>query len=241
MATKGKKETFENRLKIYSAAAAGVLAIAPAAEAAIHYSGAQNIDVSSGNPNRIIDLNNDASNDFIFNYVAGGGQFAIGISNAASGYGHINNSTQHSDAARLVTNYSIKNVLVAPFYWSNTVIDTLNGSRSVGSSSYTSDSLGNFNNATGFIGVRFHSENCQGANYNYGWIRYQGSTPLGIPGVSGTIIDWAYEDTCNSPILPGQTQSNSIPTLNEWGMIVFTLLLGGIAARMLRKEKQEKS
>ena len=39
MGKKAKKERFDKRLKVYSAAAAGILALAPSAEAAIHYSG----------------------------------------------------------------------------------------------------------------------------------------------------------------------------------------------------------
>ena len=244
MVKKGRKETFEKRLKIYSVTAAGVLAIAPAAEAAIHYSGIQNLSVSQGNTGRIIDLNNDGVNDFYF-YYDSVNSYRIGISNAANGYGHINNNdaAHHSDAARLLNNYSIKGALANPYYWNNQVgLDTLNGSAET-ETGYTSDSLGNFNNASGFIGVRFHSAQCQGQNVNYGWIRYQGSTPLGFPGVSGTIIDWAYEDECNEPIAARQRQSASaaVPTLNQWGMVVFTLLLGGIAARMLRKRGNEES
>jgi cbb3-type cytochrome oxidase subunit 3 len=29
--------------------------------------------------------------------------------------------------------------------------------------------------------------------------------------------------------------------MNQWGMIVFTLLLGGIAAKMLRKQEKKES
>ena len=54
----GKKKTagFERRLRAYSAAAAGLLVLAPAADAAIRYSGPQSITVDSGNPLVFVDI-----------------------------------------------------------------------------------------------------------------------------------------------------------------------------------------
>ncbi len=45
MAKKGLRGTLEKRLMAYSAAAAGVLALAPSAEATIHYSGVKSLAV----------------------------------------------------------------------------------------------------------------------------------------------------------------------------------------------------
>ena len=71
----------------------------------------------------------------------------------------------------------------------------------------------------------------------YGWIQID----TNLSRTQITIIDWAYEDTCQ-PILAGQTQSSaSIPTMTQWGMITFVLLLGGLAARMLRRERKEEN
>jgi hypothetical protein len=53
-------------------------------------------------------------------------------------------------------------------------------------------------------------------------------------------IDWAYEDTCQ-PIMAGDTGSGvPVPTMNPWGLIVFTLLLGASAARELRRSSRKK-
>ncbi len=87
--------------------------------------------------------------------------------------------------------------------------------------------------------MRFHTANCTAGagKWNYGWINYTGVRNYG----SGTITDWAYEDQCDTAIKAGTKSSPplSIPTLNQWGMIVLTLLLGGIATRMLRKQEEE--
>ena len=70
---KGKKQRLvERRLLTYSAAAAGVLALAPAADAVVRYSGVKNLVVNSGNPSVKIDLNFDGVNDLSFKYVASG-------------------------------------------------------------------------------------------------------------------------------------------------------------------------
>ncbi len=54
---------------------------------------------------------------------------------------------------------------------------------------------------------------------------------------SVSIIDWAYEDTPDTPILAGATGvvPQPIPTLNEWGMIVLMTLLAGAAAWKMNK------
>jgi len=56
MTKKGPKGTLEKKLKVYSAAAAGVLALAPSVEAAIHYSGIKNLPVNPST-SQYIDLN----------------------------------------------------------------------------------------------------------------------------------------------------------------------------------------
>jgi len=244
MVKKGKKERFDKRLKVYSAAAAGILALAPSAEAAIHYSGVQNLPVNPSHSQNI-DLNGDATNDFIFDYSKwtsnasswGKGPYLEGTHGAA----HIAGLPPHycSDAIKLASNYQIKGTLANNNHiWRVDYWDSLNGTFT----GKTNNCQGNFNNATGYIGVRFHTNAC-GDGWNYGWIHYRGDSIT-----SGTIIDWAYEDQCNIPILAGAkgttppvTPTAVIPTLDQWGMIVLTLLLGGLAARMLGKRGKEES
>ena len=55
--------------------------------------------------------------------------------------------------------------------------------------------------------------------------------------MQGTVIDWAYEDTCGSipagdrgaPLIP-------VPTLNQWGLLALVALLAGAGVMVLRKQ-----
>jgi hypothetical protein len=237
MAKKGKKCSFEKRLKVYSAAAAGVLALAPSADAAIHYSGIQNLPVDSSHT-QDIDLNGDSNTEFIFRYSAFGNTHKI-LDYQSHG-AQVIGGFSDGRVSRLSSNYEIKGTLGFGLSWYiHPLLNLIRSSNYGGYSSY-----GNFNNATGFLGVRFHTNACQGSNWNYGWIQYHGNTPASFSSpVSGTIIDWAYEDSCNTPIAAGAegVKTTSVPALNQWGMIVFMSLLGGLAARMLRKREEENS
>jgi hypothetical protein len=229
MGKRAKEDGFEKRLMIYSAAAAGALAVAPAADAAVQYSGIMNLPVNSSQHPRI-DFNNDGTDDFGFSYYQLSFVRLIGLFGLSSGSGHIA-EWSHGDAARLPSNYLVGPGLTNPgYYWTNGW-NALNGTVM----GYT-NTMGNFNNATGYIGVRFNAD-CGTA---YGWIQYQGVTNIGGP-MSGTIIDWAYEDTCQ-PIQAGDTIGSDmpVPTMNQWGLIVFTLLLGALAARELRRSSRKK-
>ena len=152
-----KKGILEKRLLTYSAAAAGVLALAPAADAAVKYSGIKNLVVNSGDPTVQIDLNFDGVNDLSFRYVASGyyGVPAIYIypMNFANGSSFsVIRNLAHNDPVPLQCNYLIKGTLNNPsFYWGwqyygPVAYDTLAGNFAT---------AGNFNGAKGSIGVRF--------------------------------------------------------------------------------------
>jgi len=194
MAKKKLQGTLDKQLKIYSAVAAGVLALAPSAEAAIHYSGLQNLPVNPST-SQVIDLNGDGTSEFVFGYYAGypKGPYIFGTHNAW----FIRDASLncYGAAIRLASNYQIKSTLANQnFAWRPNTYGNLNGT-------LTNNCKQNFNNATGFIGVRFNTVGvCTGSDYNYGWIRYRGDTVS-----SGTIIDWGYEDTCNKPVAAGAT------------------------------------
>ncbi len=90
-----------------------------------------------------------------------------------------------------------------------------------------------------YIGVRFINSVSGGGDgqLHYGWI--QVNVPTGVTSL--TIVDWAWEDTPNAPILAeartGGAPPAVIPTLNEWGLIVLMTLLAGAAAwKMNRPE-----
>ncbi len=104
---------------------------------------------------------------------------------------------------------------------------------------------GPFFGQVGCIGVRFRYTGMGG--YYYGWIRFDGrSAPT-----AGTIVDWAYEDTINSPINAGaigggqsvscsqieEASPATVPTLNQWGLLALIGLLAGGGAMALRKRE----
>lgn len=75
-----------------------------------------------------------------------------------------------------------------------------------------------------------------GCGTAYGWIQYDGTNAP----VSGTIIDWAYESSCGTPILAGDMGAPAVgvPTLNQWGLMILIGLLAGAGALILRKKEQ---
>ena len=81
----------------------------------------------------------------------------------------------HNDALNLPSNYQIGANLAnsprAQWYHGGGMPIRLTG-RSHIMSGPTTDSMGNFNNATGYIGVRFQTQ----CGLAYGWIHYQGVT-----------------------------------------------------------------
>jgi len=218
MAKNKRQRTLDRELKIYSVVAAGVLALAPSVEAAIHYSGLMNLPVNPSTP-QYVDLNGDATTDlqadFKFYYSKwystanswGKGPYLVG----RHGAGHIMGYPGYcTDAIRLASNYQIKPALANPNFQWVAGWDSLNGTFT----GKPGNCQGNFNNATGFLGVRFRSAVCTEieGNYHYGWIQYRGDTVS-----SGTIIDWEYEDTCNTPIAAGanyHTYTSSVVNCN---------------------------
>jgi hypothetical protein len=94
---------------------------------------------------------------------------------------------------------------------------------------------GNFLGKTGFIGVQFK----KGNDTHYGWIHFEGPNPP----TYGKIIDWGYESEPNTPILAGApkytqpTKTHTIPTLNEWGMLILMALILEEGLRRMRREK----
>jgi hypothetical protein len=242
MAKKRSKGTLEKQLKVYSVAAVGALALAPSAEAAIQYSGIQDLPVNSSTSQEI--NFNGSGPQFKIGYDAfpSGPSVSIrdvGIHQATGSAQFIKGKAGHhsSDPLNLPSNYQIRSTLAHPASaeWGTSIFNPLNGIVFEGVEPIAP--IGNFIDSTGYIGVRFKAQ-CGTA---YGWIHYTGTINVEEFTSSGTIIDWAYDDSCQ-PIGAGQGQTPiSVPTLNEWGMIIFTLLLGGLAANMLRKQGKEAS
>jgi hypothetical protein len=240
-----KREEFEKKLKAYAAAAAGVVAAAPAgvmlgaspAEAAVQCSN-QTITVDWTNAVASIDLNNDGVVDFVISYseVVNGEEYGLYINPTTSGgiggVSFIEPATD-PDPARLASGYSIRNNLnTALFSWDNESYDTLAFYSTIGGGSTD----GSFVGQRGYIGVRFTSAACNGGNYLYGWIDFEGDSYAQV----GTIRGWAYEDNCNQPIQAGATCATSVPTLNQWGLLAMIGLLAGGGALALRRREAEE-
>lgn len=222
---KRKKKTFDKQLKAYTAAAAGALIVVPAAaQAAVHYSGPQNIGIDSGNPNYLLDMNSDLKDDFSFSFYSYStfSSYSIVINSVASGRGHIDEAVNFNPA-NLPANYSIRPGLTAANYYWDTGWDTLAG---------TLSTAGNFVGQRGYIGVRFNTA----AGTRYGWIQFEANAA----STNGTIIDWAWEDS-GGPILAGDTKGQAptaIPTLNQWGLIALIAFLSAAGLKTLPKREE---
>ena len=224
---KGKKQRLvERRLLTYSAAAAGVLALAPSADAAVRYSGAKNLVVNSGNPSVKIDLNFDGVNDLSFTFynsaVYGPGQYLNWLSNPGAYSIYLLNEPVNNDPARLPCNYLVKYTVNSPYFWYyDSTYETLAGGFAT---------AGNFNGAKGSIGVAFNTP----SGWKYGWIRFDGTSAP----TSGVIVDWAYEDsgdpirTCDVGAAPER-----IPATDHLGLLILITLLAGASLKMLKKEQ----
>lgn len=226
------------RIAAYGATAASLLAIAQPAAAAVQYSGVQNRALPKNNTGISIDLNGDGFDDFRFwgNTAFGTSQSITGLTYAPGSRNQfVNASTTvnglHSDPINFAQGYSIRAAVVpgpnGTWSWFASS-ETLAG---------TGPTNGNFNGKTGFLGVRFHSAACKGASWHYGWIRFRNS------GVgAGRVIDWAYEDSCDTGIAAGAgapIAPISVPTLGEWGMLIMTGLLSGVVIHRMRKDQKE--
>ncbi len=232
---KKKKRSFEKKLKAYSAVAAGTLLLAPSvSQAAVQYSGPMNLPVNPNN-NVMVDMDGDTNTDarFFVNFYGSPTSNFINIDTYNYSATSLIANTNNTDPANLPSNYPIQNILPGPTnIWSvyttsyNTLAGNLDGS--------TSASYGNFNTVgvPGYIGIRFPAL-CGTA---FGWIQYR----TDVLATQGTVIDWAYEDTCG-PILAGDNglaPAVSVPTLNQWGLFALIALLAGAGVSVLRKQEQ---
>lgn len=239
----GKKKTagFERRLRAYSAAATGLLVLAPAADAAIRYSGPMSITVDGGNPLVFVDIDNDGTNDFAIYYFENMGattttKYTTTTTTTYSkghmilGYNYSNQAILTGSYPYFVDNlpsqYLIKSSLSSPRLWKYAgVMDFVytTGTFKIG--------YGQFLGTHGCIGVRFLIS----GEMRYGWIGYGATADAG----QGTITGWAYEDT-GAPIRACDTGlvATTVPTLNQWGMMALIALLAGGAVTALRRRER---
>ena len=207
-------------LALASAAAGGAaLAVTPAAEAVLQYSGPQNILVT--NKNLFVDVDGDGVNNFIINHAYTtstyyGSTYFFTSAKIFPRYG-ASIIASGGIARALSANYNIANTLTGNGTWNSRY--PLLGYRTFG------DFPGAGNK---YIGVQFTNA---GTNQrHFGWIQVN----LAAGSTSITIVDWAWEDTPDTPI-PAGSFTAVIPTLNEWGIIVLMTLLAGAAAWKMNK------
>ncbi|MDA8434342.1 MAG: hypothetical protein M0Z60_15465 [Nitrospiraceae bacterium] len=241
-----KKNGIEKKLLAYAATAVGALAMAPAAEAAVQYSGPKDIPLTPNGPPVMVDLNNDGADDFgfvaystqttagtaiyldvqasLFAPVSTGGLGGTGVIGGAGSVIPI------FTPARLGTGYQVGNTLLN-YSWGNAMGALGFDIRYRLGTSSISYSGGNFLDATGCIGVRFQTAGGQ----RYGWIRYQGTS---APSV---IKDWAYEDS-GAPISACDVPPPvSVPALDHWGLMILIALLAGMSVKGIAAEKRKRN
>ncbi len=253
MSKSKKRQSLEKKLKAYSAVAAGTLLLAPSANAAVQYSGIQNIQVNANNTPVFLDLDINATNDFSFSYDT----FYYGKQHFIEGIGSGNSvidswvsifappliqdpsrvPKSYFFNANLPSNYNIQDSLQASKRWSTFGIPDLSysGLQDVlppGVAAVSTGPEGNFIDTSGYIGIRFDTA-CGEA---FGWIQYAANADA----TNGTIIDWAYEDNCGAPILAGDQGAPAVgvPTLNQWGLFALVALLAGAGVMRLRKQEE---
>jgi hypothetical protein len=90
---------------------------------------------------------------------------------------------------------------------------------------------------TGFAGFRYLDV---GNQYHYGWIRLKlsGVSPVTSPGQATlTAVDWAYEDTPNTPIAAGDTGPSLIPEPSTLALAALAAGAAGVYALRRRKAR----
>jgi hypothetical protein len=243
-AANSKALTLEKRLLTYSVAAGAALALSQPAEATIHYSGIKNLAVNLENQNVPVDLDGDHVDDFVFKFLEGPGNLTkinrVVISGTSwlrqkscSTFTYTNNEQTHTykscwySPKRLSCDQVVSSLAPDGFQPGN--LGILNclayGPVYCGGGQFAGGK-------EGYIGVKFGSPKL------YGWIHYKAKSSPDSPEPLGKIVDWAYEDS-GAQIKACEIGPAPVPTLTEWGLLLFAALLlyGGV--KKIRKERPE--
>jgi hypothetical protein len=191
-------------------AAGAALAMAPAADASIVYSGTANYPLPDGSSNiAYLNLDNAGTGS-----TATDATLAVFATNAAILATYPVQGI-FSTGGPNVANFS-SGAQIGPSY--SNIVD---GATSVGRN------LLNFYGGTGIAGVRFNI----GGQDHYAWIRLD----VALDGSSLTIVDWAYEDAPGTRISAG-----AVPEPGSGGLVGLGLLaLGARGVRHRRKRLAE--
>ena len=223
---KGKTNTRKivNGLLNYSLAAAATVAMAQPVQAAVVQSGPQFITLNHDGCS-YIDLNGDMIEDFAFCLYSYAG-FSYGVlfsepDNAAMLY-----SSKYTVASRLCS----EEVPGDTDSFDEIAVTHVN---------YAGYRYGQFSGKNGSIGLRFEIPN-GGSETHYGYIRLWASAQ----GDQALIKDWAYEDVPDTSILTPpcgevirtDTDPTTVPTLNQWGILILMGLILLEGGRRLKKD-----
>jgi hypothetical protein len=184
--------TREAQLLAYCAVAGSALMVAQPADAAIVYSGVQNLPVADNNTVSV-DLDGDLVKDFAFKNAS--------ISSSVF-YNAARPLLSNALGANPFYNLPATQIINSALSW-KTQAAFINPNGLVLNLASTAATTTNqpFPNGAGYLGVRFQIA----GSTHYGWIRYDGTTSLTPPLVAtGIIVDWAYEDTADTAITAGQ-------------------------------------
>ncbi|MDM8555347.1 hypothetical protein QUF75_11500 [Desulfococcaceae bacterium HSG7] len=169
---------FTKKLMAYAVTATGVMALTTGAEAGIVYSGPQNQNVSEDG---FCNLNFDGGGtEFKFTQFSQYSEEIIAIRPNDSG-DFWNGTAKFNHVSELALSYSIKSGLT------NFVNSKTGGNSGWVAADTATGGPMLLAGKTGYIGVKF---DCT-AGTCYGWIQFTGAADV----KSGTVVDWAYEDT----------------------------------------------
>lgn len=225
-------------LALYCAAAGSALTMLGQAEAAIvHNAGtSQPVELVAGaNPEFLqFDMNGDAVNDFaLFGYSSASFPSNNGLA-AASGRSS-NGIIAAGDLKKLSSGFNIGNTLASGSF----AIDVMStGIDLVTSGGGLGQGWTGGIDEEGLAGVRFRI----GANTHYGWIRLRSGGYNGGPAEISA-IEWAYENTPDTPILAGDAGDGAEPipipvSDSAWGLAA--LAMGAFGLVYLRKRREDE-
>ena len=198
-------------------AIAMTMAISVPAQAAITYSGAQNISVSNTFPGIYIDFNNPLDST---SYTTSGTEPANWDINPFFGGSAVGNSDDFlvsTDDGSI--NSTLMNLTTSDIVGDGSGLGEIFVAASSGSTDHMGGGPNQFaNGVQGYIGFRIDDG---ASGFYYGWMR----VTLNDDGSSGTIHDWAW-DTSGAAIQVGQIPEPS------------AFLLGGLASLLLLRRRR---
>lgn len=206
----------------HAAATAAALAMAPSADAAIQYSGRQDIILapSSTQPaiGASVDINGDIIDDFRFDIRLSSAAWVF-TTQTGSGLGGAGLVTAGAFPDRLSAGATVSGVTAAP----NTALIGVAGANWAGGTMDFADA--------GFLGVAIRVANGTQTNLHYGWIRVGIETNAQGDPTAMTLYDWAWETDPDTEIFIGLIPEPTPTT----GLALLAAGAAGLAAWRRRK------